>query len=389
MTINIRFNDPTSIFFHQPKNEPFHVKLGHLADELFYLGNHRVSIIVDKEQIIQKPEMDSTPVYLKSLALKVSIIAILLIPLTFKKLYGALLPLVMLSAKIFYKYRYLPQVVSQAEKEIEKEKIEMTEKKKQKEESIVKDDLDQEEVEKETASKLVIAKEISVKFEPLINRLKSAHRLLPTEVDAIPSVFWKHETEKMGVSNYRKTLPLDKFKAKFLYVIIIKDNYFFLEWQTNRSDKKLDKKNNYTNRIYLKQEASEGPKGVCSIKERAIKRVIADKEAQKYLCYEMQFGDTKKKLLKYPHLTLDNRRTYDLEGAFHPDDELEIWEVNETSTKVFKEKWSNLEDAKAEEEEQEVNPGIKGWYEDLEKVKGKNFEEHLNFLTKFNTSIKD
>jgi hypothetical protein len=72
----------------------------------------------------------------------------------------------------------------------------------------------------------------------------------------------------------------------------------------------------------MPQETAEP---VFSIEEQEPVRVILDNLPIRLMQYETTFGPTKKLILKFPHLTLDNRRKYSIHGNFDPTDKIEFW----------------------------------------------------------------
>lgn len=389
MSISIGFNEPVSVFFKPPRNDPFYVKLGCLADELLYFGNRRVSLIVEGKKISLNREQDSTSMYVKNLVIKISLLALSLLPMVYRLKYGVVLPLAILIAKIDYKYGLVKKLSKEVES-IESSKGEKAEKLAEKTSKVEK--VNKEEAGKEVTTKIEEPKKEKEKtessapadasailgtgdpYEPLRNRLKTAQRILPTEVAEVPSIFWKQRAVELGKSNYRKFLPYDLLKSQHLYVLFVNDHYITMEWQNSRT-----KKSHTTARVFFKPEMEESSKAIFSIKEKAPTRVITENAPIRLLQYQKEWLPKKKSLLQYPLLVLDHRRKYLIEGAFQPNDELEIWEVAKvTCARIFKEKVSSLENASEEEAGEDVNPGIKGSYADMAKIKGIPLEKHLD-----------
>lgn len=152
--------------------------------------------------------------------------------------------------------------------------------------------------------------------------------------------YWKTRAERNGFV-YRRCLDTSSFKPKALYGIFIENSYTLIEWQTNQTRVPSQGES----RLLLK--APEQTEPIMSIVEKVPQR-FDRKKAQPRMKYETDFHPTKKRLLKTPHTILDNRQRYYIEGNFHPDTLIQIWDMNgpkasDKTVTIFENKWKNLE----------------------------------------------
>lgn len=324
MSISIKFNEP--ICFANG-NQTFLTRIGCLADELFSFGSRRVTILIDEDQITSKSYEESSKIYLLKLAAKISLMALLCLPIVFRWKTGVLFPLVPLSAKMIYKYGYVAKTLAKVEKAIQ-------EKKKQKEIEEEKAKLEKEKVEKENKENLEKAKKLEA--EAVEENRKEFLPLSPIEVDQPATIFWKEralkyiEDKQIGlpddIQNYRRSLkPLtDLMKKNTLYLLLVQDSCLCIEWRTD----KLKPSGSAEFRLFFSQTSKDQP--VFSFKER---------KSHVPMMHYVKKGMLSQK----PHLMLDNRKEYDIEGVFRANEKFELksQEVNSQNL-VIKKLWSEL-----------------------------------------------
>lgn len=328
MSISIKFNEPVSF-----GDQTFLTKIGCLADELFSFGNRRVSLLIDKDRITCQHYEDPQRTYLLNLAAKISVIVLLCLPIYYRGKSGLLSPLVPLSAKMIYKYGYVAKTLAKVQKTIQ-------EKKKQKEMEEEKAKLEKERMAKENEESLEKTKKLEAEKVEESSEPTSFGSLKPTEIDQPATVFWKNKTvtfievEKIqspdDTLNYRRSLkPLtDLMKENIIYTLFIKNTYLFLEMRTNQP--KPEKNSQFRQFFHLGKELDLP---LVSIKERNSQVLMMH-----YASHTEQFDQ--------PHLVLDNRKEYDIEGAFRANEKLELMiydpKYQKTTDDLICKLWSQL-----------------------------------------------
>jgi len=118
-----------------------------------------------------------------------------------------------------------------------------------------------------------------------------------------------------------------------------------LEWRTSRT-KPVDGQKRF--RFQDAPVVTKTDTDIFFLEESDPIRLIPDKPMIRMMQYETSFGPTKKRLLKVAHITLDNRRKYDIvfDSQYWP--VYEIWEMNgpnplcDRHARVYQSPWSPI-----------------------------------------------
>lgn len=177
---------------------------------------------------------------------------------------------------------------------------------------------------------------LHIPIPPLVNIVLE---YIGNKEENILASYW--ETRVQEGHKHRIILDSQKLKGRTLYGLFIENRFVLIEWVTSLA------KPPATAKKYFLLKAPEEVAPVINIIEKDKKNFHDGKVGIRMMRYETEFGPMKKKSLKTPHLTLDNRRKYLIEGNFEPDTRVQLWQMNgpeghQKSIFHYDKKWSEI-----------------------------------------------